>query len=128
MSIEEEIISWLHGRPDWQQEAVARNLTNRELSDLDLEGLTTLCKTAGGQKKTKTRIFSGLSGHDPQNQTLHIVSIGDVQGIENLRPRKPITFGQGNLVVVYGNNGSSKTGYVRIIKRKLSGQACNIAI
>jgi energy-coupling factor transporter ATP-binding protein EcfA2 len=117
MSIEEEIISWLHGRPDWQQEAVARNLTNRELTDLDFEELTTLSKTAGGQKNTKTRILPGLSGYDLQNQILHIVSISDVQGIENLRPRKPITFGQGNLVVVYGNNASGKTGYVRIIKK-----------
>jgi len=116
MSIEQEIISWLHGRPDWQQEGVARNLANWELLDSDLEELTTLCKTVAGQKKSNLRIYSGFDGHDALKQTLHIVSIGDIHGIDNLRPRKPITFGEGNLVVVYGNNGSGKSGYVRILK------------
>jgi energy-coupling factor transporter ATP-binding protein EcfA2 len=117
MSIEKEIISWLHGRPDWQQEAVARNLANGQLSDLDLDELTTLCKTADGQKKTNTRIFQGLDDNSAQDKHLHIVSIGDIQGIEKLRPRKPIPFGDGNLVVVYGSNGSGKSGYVRIMKK-----------
>lgn len=118
MSIEKEILSWLHSRPVWQQEAVVRSHANRKLSDLDLDELTTLCKTADDQKKIKTLNFSGFDGRDAhQNRALHIVSIGDIQGIENLRPRKPIPFGEGNLVVVYGGTGSGKSGYVRIMKK-----------
>lgn len=117
MSIEKEIISWLQSKPNWQQEAVARSLANGQLKDLDLDELTALCKTMHGQERTDTRNFSGLDGHSVQNQALHILSIGDIQGIENLRPRKPIPFGERNLVVVYGSNGSGKSGYVRIIKK-----------
>jgi energy-coupling factor transporter ATP-binding protein EcfA2 len=117
MNIEQEIISWLHGRPDWQQEAVARSLAIGQPSDLDLDELTTLCKSADGQKKTSTRLFPGLDGYDAQDQPLYIISISDIQGIENLRPRKPIPFGETNLVVIYGSNGSGKSGYVRIIKK-----------
>ena len=116
MRIEQEIVSWLHGRPDWQQEAVIRILANKDLSVKDFEELTALCKTAEGQKKTKSRLFSGFEGHDSQNQTLRIVSIGEIEGIENLQPRKPIIFGEGNPNVVYGYNGSGKSGYVRIIQ------------
>lgn len=117
MSVEKKIVTWLHSRPEWQQEAVARSLANVQLSDLDLDELTTLCKTVDGQKRTNTRVFPGLDGHNGQDQTLHIISIGDIQGIENLRPRKPITFGEKNIVVVYGSNGSGKSGYVRIMKK-----------
>jgi len=44
------------------------------------------------------------------------LSIGEIKGIENLKPRKPIIFGEGNLNVIYGYNGSGKSGIVRIIK------------
>ncbi|MBW2561511.1 MAG: hypothetical protein JRE40_11750 [Deltaproteobacteria bacterium] len=117
MSIEKKIVTWLHSSPEWQQEAVARSLANGQLSDLDLDELTALCKTVDGQKRTNTRVFPGLDSHNNQDQALHIISIGDIQGIENLRPRKPITFGEKNLVVVYGSNGSGKSGYVRIMKK-----------
>ena len=117
MSIEQEIVDWLHGRPDWQQEAAVRILTNPVLGSADLDQLTALCKTADGQKRTSKKIFSGLGGGVAQSQQLHIVSISDICGIENLNPRKPLTFGDGNLVVVYGNNGSGKSGYVRILKK-----------
>jgi hypothetical protein len=122
VSIEREITDWLHGRPDWQQEAAVRILANPVFGSSDLDQLTALCKTADGQKKTPIRIFTGLSGSAVQCQPLHIVSIGEIHGIENLRPRKPLTFGDGNLVVVYGNNGSGKSGYVRILK-KICGKA-----
>ena len=111
MSIEQEIVDWLHGRPDWQQEAAVRILANPMLGSSDLDQLTVLCKTADGQKRTSKRSFSGLGGSVVQSQPLHIVSIGEIHGVENLNPRKPLTFGDGNLVVVYGSNGSGKSGY-----------------
>lgn len=37
-------------------------------------------------------------------------------GIDNLAPRKPLKLGTGNLTVVFGKNGSGKSGYVRILK------------
>ncbi len=48
---------------------------------------------------------------------LRLISISDVQGIENMSPKAPLEFGSGNLVVVYGHNGSGKSGYTRILKR-----------
>ncbi len=117
MSIEQEIVDWLHGRPDWQQEAMVRMLANLVLGDSELDQLAAFCKTTDGLRKTSTRIFPGLGGSVAQSQPLHIVSIGEIHGVENLNPRGPLTFGDGNLVVVYGNNGSGKSGYVRILKK-----------
>lgn len=117
MNIQQEIVTWLHTRPDWQQEAVVRALTSQEICDSDLDQLAGLCKTEAGQIKTKSRTFLELCSGVAQYQSLHMISIGDICGIENLQPRNPLSFGMGNLVVVYGNNGSGKSGYVRILKK-----------
>ncbi len=43
-------------------------------------------------------------------------SISDVEGVNALAPKKPLEFGNGNITIVYGNNGSGKSGYVRLLK------------
>src|SRR5690606_3499239 len=51
---------------------------------------------------------------------LRLKAINEVFGIENLAPKSPLTFGKGNLSVIYGHNGSGKSSYTRILK-KVSG-------
>jgi energy-coupling factor transporter ATP-binding protein EcfA2 len=117
VTLQKEIIDWLHGRPDWLQEAAQRILTNGALSDAELDELTALCRTDAGLKKTKAHIFPGLLGGSFTARNLQLISLGSVLGIENLAPRKPVIFGPGNLTVIYGNNGSGKSGYTRILKK-----------
>ena len=117
MAIEQEVVDWFHTRPEWQQEAISRILANGHLSSSDLDELITLYISEEGKKITNTRIFPGFDGHTDEDKTLRIISIGDIQGIENLKPRKPLSFDKGNLVVIYGGNGSGKSGYVRIMKK-----------
>lgn len=117
MDIYSEVVDWLHGRPDWLQEAAMRILMNGTLSAVDYNELTALCKTEAGQNKNNSRIFPGLTSHSASIDELRLVSIGNIHGIENLAPRKPLAFGNGNLTVIYGNNGSGKSGYTRILKK-----------
>lgn len=37
-------------------------------------------------------------------------------GVNKLAPTKPLNFGDSNIAVVYGDNGSGKSGYVRLLK------------
>lgn len=122
MNVQTEIIDWLHGRPDWLQEAAMRILKNGTINDADLDDCTALCKTEAGQNKTKARSFPSLISTSTVAKDLSIVSISNIKGIENLAPRKPLKFGEGNLHVVFGNNGSGKSGYTRILK-KVCGKA-----
>lgn len=48
---------------------------------------------------------------------LRLKSIGPLTGIEGLAPRRPLAFGQTNLTVVYGHNGSGKSSYARLLKK-----------
>ncbi|WP_217390172.1 AAA family ATPase [Deefgea piscis] len=74
-------------------------------------------KTPNGQKVTKLRQFESLIQVPHEGGGLRLSSIGDVHGIENLGPRHPLAFGEGNLTVIYGHNGSGKSSYTRILKR-----------
>jgi energy-coupling factor transporter ATP-binding protein EcfA2 len=115
-SIQDDIISWLKEQPDWIQKAAEELLSKESLNEDDIDELTEYLKSEEGQNIANYRKFVGLSKKVISDSKLHLVSIGDIKGIENLSPPNPLTFGNANLCVIYGHNGSGKSGYARIIK------------
>lgn len=115
--LKSEITTWLHQQPNWLQESADRILRKGDLKPEDIKELAVLLKTEDGQKKSKTRDFQGLTSSGTTGANLRIESIGEVKGIDKLNPRTPLNFGEGNLAVVYGHNGSGKSGYARIFKK-----------
>lgn len=115
-NIQTEIVEWLHTKQNWLQEAVSRLLRNGEIADTDIDQLAALLKTDAGQTVTNTHLFAGLGTTSTPN-TLILESISEVSGIDNLSPRNPLVFGTDSLAVIYGNNGSGKSGYTRILKK-----------
>lgn len=118
--VQKAVRSWLNSQQDWLQEAADRLLQKGTLDDQDIHELCEILKTKDGRKVTRHREFKSLGGHVNSLSPLKLLSIGDVQGIENLSPRKPLVFGEGNLAVVYGGNGSGKSSYTRILKKVCS--------
>jgi len=112
-----EIITWLQERPDWLQEMAERWLRTGALTDADIAEIADWLKTPEGQTITNTRAFDSLKSGSASTDELRLVSIGDICGIENLSPRRPLDLGKGNFVVVYGHTGSGKSGYTRILQR-----------
>lgn len=115
--IHEEVKTWLLNQHDWLQEAADRLLVCGKFQDGDVTAVTALLKTEQGRTVTKCRAFASLTQPPSASGELRLTSISEVQGIENLSPSTPLDFGTGNLVVVYGHNGSGKSGYTRILKR-----------
>jgi ABC-type cobalamin/Fe3+-siderophores transport system ATPase subunit len=118
---QQEVLAWLHTQKDWLQEAASKILTQNEISDTDIDNLIVLLKSTAGQAVTATRTFPSLSTTATPT-TLRLDTISEVKGIESLAPRNPLVFGTDNLTVIYGNNGSGKSGYTRILK-KATGKA-----
>jgi len=115
-NIQTEIIDWLHTKQNWLQETATRILDNEQITDTDIDELTALLKTDAGQIITITHTFTGLRATTTPN-TLVLESISEIKGIDSLAPRNPLVFGTDNLTVIYGNNGSGKSGYTRILKK-----------
>lgn len=127
-AIQDEIRRWLLLQQDWLQEAADRLLKQGTLTPADLNDVCAILKTqAGHQTTTKHRTFESLADTPNVGSELRLVSVSEVLGIENLAPRQPLTFGNGNLTVIYGHNGSGKSSYTRILK-KASGKPRAIAL
>jgi len=118
---QEEVLTWLHTQKDWFQEAASKVLTQREISDADIDALVVSLKSTVGQTITTTRTFPSL-GAITTPTTLRLDVMSEAKGIDSLAPRNPLAFGTGDLTVIYGNNGSGKSGYTRILK-KATGKA-----
>ncbi len=108
------LTNWFAERPRWLQEAVVM-LNNG--STLDIERLLKLCIN-----ESNGELNESLQSFTLNNYTTHPIghlllrSIYDLQGINALAPKKPLTFTSDNITVVFGNNGSGKSGYVRLLK------------
>lgn len=114
-----EIEAWFNDRPKWLQDAARRIIQNGELTDADIEDLISLCK-AEARMNTTTIIPRGIPSGDlnikEEKISLRLKSISNLMGINALSPRKPLKFGEGPITIIYGQNGSGKSGYVRVLK------------
>lgn len=108
---------WFSERPKWLQVAAARLLEQDEITAKDISDLTSLCQQETEGKLTQVSCsFPATAFFQNATGSLRLCSISDIEGVNALAPKKPLEFGKGNITVVYGYNGSGKSGYVRLLK------------
>ncbi|MEA4890781.1 MAG: hypothetical protein VB070_15090 [Clostridiaceae bacterium] len=108
---------WLNQRPKWLRVAAKRYILCGEV-DIDGEKpLTDLCISEASGNFPTIELNASLS-HTAltSKNTLRLCSVNSIKGVNALAPKKGLSFGDGDLCVVYGNNGSGKSGYVRLLK------------
>lgn len=121
------LVVWFKERPKWVQEAANRLLEHDDPAELDIIELAELCKQeAVGELDASEYALSGHTFGVANANALRLCSISNVQGINALAPKKPLDFGKGNLAIVYGQNGSGKSGYVRILKHACGARSPGI--
>lgn len=115
--VNKEIIEWIHSQPHWVQVAAEKVYTQEEVKDDLIAELLALLKTEKGQsKENPINLTAILKAPFTAVNDIRILSVGDIEGIDALAPRSPLPFAE-KLSVIYGNNGSGKSGYSRIIKK-----------
>lgn len=113
----DDLSTWFAGRPKWLQEAASLLLSKGRLADEDVDALLVKClREIDSEHTTAAAPFSADAFRAQRASSLRLGTIGNVKGINALAPRNPLDFGPGNMAVVYGGNGSGKSGYVRILK------------
>jgi energy-coupling factor transporter ATP-binding protein EcfA2 len=117
MDIQRNITDWLKTLKGWQTELAYRILT-KKIEDADMTDILTMVKSNANFEAKDFPHFLN-STNDKQ---IKLLSIESIQNIERLAPRNPLKFEKNkNLVVIYGSNGSGKSGYTKIIK-KITGK------
>lgn len=117
MDIQKDIIDWLKTLKGWQTELAYRILT-KKIEEVDIADIVAMAKSNAG---FENKDFPNFLNSNNEKQ-IRLLSIESIQNIESLAPRNPLKFEKDkNLTVIYGSNGSGKSGYTKIIK-KISGK------
>lgn len=126
MSLLNKILKWTESDLVlWQRDAARRLFQNESvLSAQDYDELYTLLKATHGIPNTNNlqpvplaashlpAIISGVS-------TVTLKSMHDLTHVNRIAPRQTLKFSPDGITVIYGGNGSGKSGYSRVLK-----QAC----
>ena len=119
-----KIIDWSKTLPEWQSDAIRRLLTQDELSPSDKAELLAMLKDKHGLgdpakpiPKPRTLQHGEVSGAPAAATSIVLKSIDAISNVNALPDDSSIPFGHSGLTLIYGENGSGKSGYARVLKR-----------
>ena len=113
----DEILEWCKGRPAWQQEAIRLLAGQGALEPEQIEQLARAVKITAGIEQGAMPVWPHLTeAHLKTNAQLAPVtlfgSIGPLSNIDRLAAdQPPLQFAKEGITLIYGNNGSGKSGY-----------------
>ena len=111
----QEILTWSEGKPKWQRDALRRLCNKVSLNESDYDELLAIakCERSNAQVLTKEHIKSA----DSLSSTVNLRSISETNNVNALKSGEHLTFRKGpGITAIYGDNGSGKSGYARILK------------
>lgn len=117
----EQIIKWAQSLPAWQADAVRRLLEQGELTAADRAELYEMLKVSAGIQTgglaPEFPKLGGFSGAGEGQEPLILQRILNIQHVNAIKNGSTIPFALSGMTVVYGQNGSGKSSYARILKR-----------
>lgn len=122
MTILQEIFNWSKELPEWQQDVIARLYRKNQLSDEYYDDLYALLKSAHGIIDIKGRVPNKLADGQvaaPQtdNQFVQLKAIKNLRNVNALAENQRLPVSPVGLSVIYGENGTGKSGYSRVFKK-----------
>jgi energy-coupling factor transporter ATP-binding protein EcfA2 len=109
-----DLVIWAEKRPAWQKDALRLLVAGEALDDQAIAELTELCLDPA---RTHTPISqSHIVAETSAAEPISLVSIKNPTAINALAGQQELSFEPAGLTVIYGDNGSGKSGYVRVLK------------
>ena len=109
-----DILEWSRGRPEWLRDALRRLMVGSELSDQDIDELEAICLGSDGEASPLTD--EHIAPQRLAGKPVSIRGLRDLVGVNALAIGQELTFAASGLTIVYGDNGSGKSGFVRVLK------------
>ncbi len=116
MSLEDEIVEWGETRPRWQRHVLGRLARGDSLGAEEYREIADALVT-GADSRLTGFTSDDLPGLDVGAPRVAIAAIQRVDHVNALVDGQGLTFEVDGLTVVYGDNGSGKSGYARLLKR-----------
>lgn len=117
-AINQDIFRWLEKRSTWQRNLFQRVVRNQAIDNSYIEQLVDLL-VAGETviPETPTLTIDELPKGGDTKESIAICSVGDLQGVNALLGGQTLEFSPTGMTIVYGDNGSGKSGYARLLKK-----------
>ncbi len=109
-----DIVEWSKSCPAWQRDALRRLCLQDEFDDAEIAELTALCKEG---KKATPLGAEHVKDSAASSVTVTLKSVHGVEHVNALAVGENLSFDKVGVTVLYGDNGSGKSGYARILKR-----------
>lgn len=120
---EKSFSDWLNERPVWQKISAKILIEQGTIPEDKIEEISSLCyKEANSEVGIEDCDIKAISEKisNSESSEFKILEITDIKGVNALNPKRPIRLHPHTLSILYGTNGSGKSGYVRALKH-LSG-------
>lgn len=114
MPLDQEIVDWAASRPVWQQTVLHLLALG---GNVDQDQIRTIADAliSKEQDAVTPLTLDDMPGNRSAGQTVTLCSISPVEHVNALAGGQVLDFPQSGLTCVYGDNGSGKSGYARLV-------------
>ncbi|MEQ4567249.1 AAA family ATPase [Paenarthrobacter sp. CAP02] len=116
MTAYEDVLDWIATRPWWQQRALARIASGETIGETEYEEIAKSLFKEPPPAPEGGWLASVTAPQSTNDEPVRILSVKGVSNVNRLAENQELTFAPEGLTVVYGNNGSGKSGYARILQ------------
>ena len=123
MALLNDILKWSESLPTWQRDACRRLLQVEDgLSSSDYAELYALLKKENGLDSTNSVTANPLAkDHLPvgvkAGETVTLCALRQLENVNRISKDHELRFSEAGITVIYGGNGTGKSGYARVMKR-----------
>ena len=109
-----EIVTWSASKPNWIKSALRSLYLEGKLTGNDIQNLYELCKNS--LTEFLPLLLSDIRDPTATSNTVTLSAVKKVKNINALANNQELYFSDKGMTIIYGNNGSGKSGYVKILK------------
>ncbi|HET9871904.1 MAG TPA: AAA family ATPase [Propionibacteriaceae bacterium] len=114
------LVDWANGQDAWVRKLTAETILSRQAPTTDLvDAVYAVFLSEKGLSNEELASVPKLEVQQTEatkDETLELASLSNIQSVNALASDQELQFDQ-SLTVLFGQNGSGKTGYARILKR-----------
>ncbi|MBI2566408.1 MAG: hypothetical protein HYV63_05180 [Candidatus Schekmanbacteria bacterium] len=120
MSFYADGIAWSGNLPLWQRDALRRLAIQVSLTPADIAALTLACVAEANQQAAVPASIPIDNSHVPSasgnGSAVTVAGISRCTCLNAIPDGQTLTFGSDGLTIVYGDNGTGKSGFARVLR------------
>ena len=115
-SLTEDLIDWANERPGWQRRLMSRIAAGETLGRADYNQIARHLARGDNDSGASVSLHDSAAVRESK-PAVRLLEVATGKSVNALASGQQLTFGPEGLTVVYGDNGSGKSGYARLIKQ-----------